>query len=173
MGYGSSLQHVTNRSDKKDIATTQLNSTQSWVGLIFLRKPQTTKPHHTTNHKPKPSVTFSQLLSNQTWPNSYSLISTQLEDSCKKLGSPKTNELYPTKQTYWIWFNSEFNIWKIKSGVAQLNVTLLPVPVGIGVNEDHTDLMQLQEILYLGKLNQGRVCTCKLSTSKVSNYWAI
>ena len=38
------------------IATTQLNSTQSWVGLIFLRnhKPQP----QTTNHNHKPSVTF-------------------------------------------------------------------------------------------------------------------
>ena len=59
------------------IATAQLNSTQSWVSLIFLRKPQTTPQNHTTNHKPKPSVTFSQLLHNQTRPNSvFNLIST-------------------------------------------------------------------------------------------------
>ena len=44
-----------------DIATTQLNSTKSWVGLIFLRNHKTT---------PKPSVTFSHLLHNQTRPNS-------------------------------------------------------------------------------------------------------
>ena len=55
-------------------ATSQLNSTQSWVGLIFLRN------HNQT----KPTPTFSQLLDNQTRPNSVcSLISTQLEDSYK------------------------------------------------------------------------------------------
>ena len=59
---------------------TQLNSTQSWVSLIFLRNH---KPHHTT----KPTPTFSQLLHNQTRPNSVcNLVSTQLEDSCKKVG---------------------------------------------------------------------------------------
>ena len=41
-------------------ATTQLNSTQSWLGFIFLR-------NHTTNHtRTEPSVTFSQLQHNQT-----------------------------------------------------------------------------------------------------------
>ena len=60
-------------------ATTQLNSTQSWVGLIFLRNHTTT-----ANHRNRPSL-FSQLLDNQTRPNSVcNLISTQLEDSCKK-----------------------------------------------------------------------------------------
>ena len=59
-------------------ATTQLNSTQSWVSLIFLWK-----PHHTTNHNRIPPL--SQLLNNQTRPNSvYNLISTKLEDSCEK-----------------------------------------------------------------------------------------
>ena len=49
------------------------NSTQSWVSLIFLCKPQTT---------PKPSITFSQLLHNPTRPKSVcNLISTELEDS--------------------------------------------------------------------------------------------
>ena len=37
---------------------TQLNSTQRWVSLIFLR-----------NHKPNPTPTFSQLLHNQTRSN--------------------------------------------------------------------------------------------------------
>ena len=66
------------------IATTQLNSTQSWVSLIFLCKTTTTN-HKPQNHKPYP--TLSQLLHNQSRPNSvYNLISTQLEDSCKKRG---------------------------------------------------------------------------------------
>ena len=60
-----------------NIATAQLNSTQSWVSLIFLCKTKT------TNHKP--SVTLSQLLHNQTRPNSVcNLISTQLEDLFQK-----------------------------------------------------------------------------------------
>ena len=67
-----------------DFATTQLNSTQSWVGLIFLRNH---KPQTTNHNRTEPSVTFSQLLHNQTRPNSVcNLISTQLEDSCKKNG---------------------------------------------------------------------------------------
>ena len=47
-----------------NIATTQLNSTQSWVGLIFLwePQPQTTKPQ---NHK-----TVSHFISAPTQPNS-------------------------------------------------------------------------------------------------------
>ena len=51
----------------------------------FPKKPP---PHHRT----EPSVTFSQLLHNLTRPNSVcNLISTQLEDSCKKIGSPPPN----------------------------------------------------------------------------------
>ena len=47
----------------------------------FPKKPQ---PRHT---KPQPSVTFSQLLQNQTRPYSACrLISTQLDNSCKKIG---------------------------------------------------------------------------------------
>ena len=64
---------------KDIIATTQLNSTQSWVSLIFLckTKPQTTKP--------KPYPTLSQLLHNQTRTNSVcNLNSTQLKDASKK-----------------------------------------------------------------------------------------
>ena len=77
------------------IATTILNSTQSWVGLIFLRnhnhKPQT-EPNRTVRHF------FSQLLHNQTRPNSVcNLISTQLEDSCKKIGSTPTTTPTPQK----------------------------------------------------------------------------
>ena len=63
-------------------ATTQLNSTQSWVSLIFLCKNHKPKPQ-TKNQNHKPSVTLSQLLHKQTRPNSVcNLISTQLEDSC-------------------------------------------------------------------------------------------
>ena len=86
---------------------TQLNSAKSWVSLIFLRKPQTTPQNH--NHKPKPSVTFSQLLHNQTQPNSVcNLISTQVEDSCKKrLGHPTISylqkELPPSSHTRLSW----------------------------------------------------------------------
>ena len=51
-----------------------------------LGKPYFPKQNHKTT--PKPSVTFSQLLHNQTRPNSVcNLISTQIEDSCKKIGS--------------------------------------------------------------------------------------
>ena len=48
------------------IATTQLNSTQSWVGLIFLCKNQ----NHNHKPQPKPYPTLSQLLHNQIRPNS-------------------------------------------------------------------------------------------------------
>ena len=42
-------------------------------------------PKKFTNHKPKPSFTFSHLLHNQTRSNSvFNIITTQLEDSCKK-----------------------------------------------------------------------------------------
>ena len=72
------------------IATTKLNSTQSWVGLIFLRK---TKPQTT---KPKLTPTFSQLLHNQARPNSVcNLISTQVEDSWKKIGPPPKKKILP------------------------------------------------------------------------------
>ena len=38
----------------QNIATTQLNSTQSWVGFIYLRKPQNHKT--TPHHKPQPQT---------------------------------------------------------------------------------------------------------------------
>ena len=64
---------------------TQLNPTESWVGLIFLRNHKTTTQ---TTTKTKPTPTFSQPLHNQTRPNSVcNLASTQLEDLCKKIGS--------------------------------------------------------------------------------------
>ena len=70
---------------------TQLNSTQSWVSLIFLRNhTKTTTTNRTVRHFFSAfSLTFSQLLHNQTRPNSVcNLISTQLEDSCKKMCPP-------------------------------------------------------------------------------------
>ena len=36
-------------SNAQNIATTQLNSTQSWVSLIFLCKPQTTNQNQTVS----------------------------------------------------------------------------------------------------------------------------
>ena len=64
----------------------------SWVVLQHLNTSTKSWNHNhktTPHHKPKPSPSFSQLLHNQTRPNSVcNLVSTKLEDSCKKTGSP-------------------------------------------------------------------------------------
>ena len=92
-----------------NIATTQLNSTQSWVSLIFLWKPQT------TNHKPQ-NQTVSHFISAPTQPNSTKFSMQPYFNPTrrfmpKKIGSAP---LPPKKSKFkiWFWTNSKLNSTK-------------------------------------------------------------